>query len=275
MRVPIVLMIRQPPAYVPSAIASAADTMTQVGGLSKSGSRCPETISASAMIPIVFWASFVPCVKATKLPDTICARRNTRFTLLGERLRITQMITIISARAAAKPMVGESTPGYHDLVPDAVPLDHVKPRCRDRRAGDATDQGMARARRQAEEPRDQIPGDRTDEPGEDDAQGDRVRIHDPRRDRGCHRERDERADEVEDRRQEDCGPRCQRTRRDARRDRVRRVVEAVGEVEEERDGDDRYEGELLHDLGPQLLTRMFAMTFAAVSHASSACSSPS
>ena len=36
MRVPSVLMIRQPPAYVPSPIASAALTITQSGGRSKS-----------------------------------------------------------------------------------------------------------------------------------------------------------------------------------------------------------------------------------------------
>ena len=42
------------------------------------------------MIPIVFCASFVPCVNATKLPETICARRNTRLTLVGERLPIIQ-----------------------------------------------------------------------------------------------------------------------------------------------------------------------------------------
>ena len=47
----------------------------------------PEATSASAMIPIVFWASFVPCVKATKPPETSCSRRKTRFTLLGERRR--------------------------------------------------------------------------------------------------------------------------------------------------------------------------------------------
>ena len=66
--------------------------MTQVGGRLKSSLRWPVTMSASAMIPIVFCASFVPCVNATKLPETICARRNTRFTRLGDRRRITQMI---------------------------------------------------------------------------------------------------------------------------------------------------------------------------------------
>jgi hypothetical protein len=55
-----VRMIRQPPTYVPIAMARADETMTQVGGRSKSGLRCPETMSARAMMPIVFCASFVP-----------------------------------------------------------------------------------------------------------------------------------------------------------------------------------------------------------------------
>ena len=65
-------------------------------------------MSASEMMPIVFWASFVPCVNATKLPETICARRKTRFTRLGERFRITQVITSISASAIAKPRSGRA-----------------------------------------------------------------------------------------------------------------------------------------------------------------------
>ena len=35
------------------------------------------------MIPIVFCASFVPCVKATKPPETSCSRRKTRLTRPG------------------------------------------------------------------------------------------------------------------------------------------------------------------------------------------------
>ena len=36
------------------------------------------------MIPIVFCASFVPWVNATKPPETSWSRRKTRFTRLGE-----------------------------------------------------------------------------------------------------------------------------------------------------------------------------------------------
>ena len=51
-------------------------------------------------------------------------------------------------------------------------------------------------------------------------------------------EREEGADEVEDRRQRDRDARRQRARRDRRGDRVGGVVEAVGEVERERRRDD-------------------------------------
>ena len=70
-------------------------------------------------------------------------------------------------------------------------------------------------------------------------------------------------------------PRRERPRRDARRDRVRGVVEAVREVEEERHDDDGDEG-AVHALSPTaFLTTMFAITLAAVSQASSARSSAS
>ncbi len=73
-------------------------------------------------MPMVFWASFVPCVNATKLPETICARRNTRLTRLGDRFRITQTITNISASADAKPIVGDKSPGNTTLsqIPDQL-----------------------------------------------------------------------------------------------------------------------------------------------------------
>jgi len=67
----------------------------------------------------------------------------------------------------------------------------------------------------------------------------------------------ERAYEVEEARHEDGGARRQDVRRDDRRDRVRRVVEAVYVVEDEREPDDEHEEEkalthrspVLHDDG--------------------------
>ena len=46
--------------YVPSAIAVADETMTQKGTSKLSAGRSPWAMSASVMMPIVFWASFVP-----------------------------------------------------------------------------------------------------------------------------------------------------------------------------------------------------------------------
>ena len=70
-------------------------------------------------------------------------------------------------------------------------------------------------------------------------------IDDAFRDRRGHLERDERADDVEDRRAEHGCPGGEGTGRDARRDRVGGVVKAVREVEEERDGDDRDERQVV------------------------------
>src|SRR5581483_3139191 len=63
------------------------------------------------MMPIVFWASFVPCVKATKLPDTSCSRRNTQLTRAGERRRITHRTTTTTANPSATPRKGATSEG--------------------------------------------------------------------------------------------------------------------------------------------------------------------
>ena len=102
---------------------------------------------------------------------------------------------------------------------------------------------------------------------------DRVLVDDPLRDRRRDRDRDERAGEVEHGRARDRRARAQRTRRDARRDRVGGVVEAVGEVEEQRDRDDGPEHEHPSSASYAFLTTMFAIVFAAVSQQSSARSS--
>ena len=104
-------MIRQPPAYVPRAIAVAEQTLTQRGTVNGSAARCPETISASAITPIVFCASFVPWVNATNPPDTSCSRRKSRFTGAGARLRISQSVIVISAAAPRSPATGARSEG--------------------------------------------------------------------------------------------------------------------------------------------------------------------
>jgi hypothetical protein len=67
------------------------------------------------MIPIVFWASFVPCVKATKPPETSWRRRNRRFTRLGECLRMIQSTTTMRIAATAKPRNGATRDGSSTL----------------------------------------------------------------------------------------------------------------------------------------------------------------
>ena len=109
----------------------------------------------------------------------------------------------------------------------------------------AADQSVGRARRQAEVPRDQVPGDRADQAGEDDRRRDRGRLDDALGDRRRHLGGDEGAGEVEDRRDRHRQPRRQRMGRDRRRDDVRGVVEAVGEVERERRRDDDDEDEVV------------------------------
>src|SRR6476469_6548690 len=79
---PIVLMIRQPPAAVPSEMAVAARTMTH-NGIAEFGGRIPAAIRARVMIPIVFWASFEPWLKAMKAADRTWRRRNRSFIRRG------------------------------------------------------------------------------------------------------------------------------------------------------------------------------------------------
>ena len=67
------------------------------------------------MIPIVLCASFVPCVKATNPPDTSCARRKPRFTLVGARFATTQVIPRIRRKANATPRNGATSDGMSTL----------------------------------------------------------------------------------------------------------------------------------------------------------------
>ena len=115
-RCPRVLMMRQPPAYVPAPIASAAEAITQVGGRSKSASRCPEATSASAMIPIVFCASFVPWVNATKPPgDELRAPEAAIDLLRRPGARSSHVIPRISVNAIATPRNGATSDGISTL----------------------------------------------------------------------------------------------------------------------------------------------------------------
>ena len=67
------------------------------------------------MMPIVFWASLVPCVNATNPPETSCARRNNQFTRVGRRRATIHVIARISAKAIAKPRNGATKDGTSTL----------------------------------------------------------------------------------------------------------------------------------------------------------------
>ena len=64
------------------------------------------------MIPIVFCASFVPCVSATKPPETSCPRRKSRLTFAGDRRLISQTMPVIRANATAMPANGAIRDGF-------------------------------------------------------------------------------------------------------------------------------------------------------------------
>ena len=86
--------------------------------------------------------------------------------------------------------------------------EHVEAALGDGGAGDAADEGVRRARREAEVERDQVPSDGPDEPGEHHADREHVGVDDA----GGDRRRDDRAeheegDEVEHRRPDDREPR--------------------------------------------------------------------
>ncbi len=72
---PMVRMIRQPPEYVPIAMAKAQAVITHHWGPEPAGWR-PAEIRTRVMMPMVFWASLVPWASATRLDVKICPVRN-------------------------------------------------------------------------------------------------------------------------------------------------------------------------------------------------------
>ena len=70
-------MIRQPPMYVPRAMAAAALTLTQIG-MASVRSQWPLAIRARVITPIVFCASFVPWAMETSEALPIWPHRNHR-----------------------------------------------------------------------------------------------------------------------------------------------------------------------------------------------------
>ena len=67
---PRVRITRQPPDRVPAAMATAQETITQVG-MRASATACPEATSARKITPMVFCASPAPCARDTRQAVTI------------------------------------------------------------------------------------------------------------------------------------------------------------------------------------------------------------
>ena len=244
-------MIRQPPVYVPSAIAGAArehDPVrhVEVGRRQVAVGDQGERDDAHRLLRVV---------GAVRQRDHR-RRRDLR-----------------PAEAALRPLGGEvpdhavddhgraerddagqhrgDQRGHDDLREHALALDRREPDRRHGRADHAADQRVRGRRRDAEPPGDQVPGDRTDQAGEDRRGGDDARIDDPLGHGGGHGDRDEGAGEIENCGDADSHLRLQRACRDGGRHRVGGVVEAVREVEHECDGHDEHDDDLpSHDSRP-------------------------
>ena len=122
-------------------------------------------------------------------------------------------------------------------------------------ADDAADQRVRRARRNAVPPGDDVPGDRADQRAEDDVVVDHARLDDALADRRRDAQvEDEDRDDVEEGGEDDRLLRLQHAGRDDGGDRVRGVVEAVHEVERDRQHDQQRD-DAERDLGRVIATR--------------------
>src|SRR6476469_9577228 len=123
-------MIRQPPLAVPAAITSAHITLIQRaidrlcpvsagatwrnashrGSLARPPSAVPDA-NARATIPIVFWASFVPCMNPMLMALTNWALPKTAFTLRGFQLRSSAYNKPMMKKPSTKPSRGDANIG--------------------------------------------------------------------------------------------------------------------------------------------------------------------
>ena len=109
-------------------------------------------------------------------------------------------------------------------------------------AEQAADQRVRAARRNTEEPRDQIPDDGAGQRAEHDARIDDLRFDDAGAERLRHVQAEhQEGDEIEERRPGDGVLRAQHARRHDGGDRIRRVVEAIEEIECQGERDQRNE----------------------------------
>ena len=118
---------------------------------------------------------------------------------------------------------------------EAAPVDRARAALGERGADEAAEQRVSRARRQTAPPGEPVPHDRARQRGAEDLGHLIRRNRDDARDRVRHRAPEqERTEHVARRREQHRGTRTRGAGRDERRDRVRRVVNTVGERECER-----------------------------------------
>src|SRR3979411_967205 len=107
-RNPMVRTIRQPPIRVPNAIAAWHASTTQ-NGTENSLPRCPCEYSSTAMMPMVFCASFPPCPSEYSEAETNCRIRKARSTANGVERTEAQDTIATSTSASKNPINGDST----------------------------------------------------------------------------------------------------------------------------------------------------------------------
>src|SRR5918992_351029 len=90
---------------------TAAETITQNGGVGSPAGREPYATSARAITPMVFWASLVPCASASSPPDTTCPPRNPLVTGVGRNLPTIRYSARIETPPTTNASVGARSAG--------------------------------------------------------------------------------------------------------------------------------------------------------------------
>ena len=195
-------MIRQPPTYVPAAIARPARRLhpgrdVEVSRCARSEER--ERDHAHRLLRVVGAVGERDPGAGGELAEPEGAVREAGRHPHEEP---------VDARAARRrrrrtPITGATRAGIDDLWTRPCHCDARRPRLHERGADEAADQRVRGARRQPEPPGEQVPGDRADQRREDRLSRREAGVDDPLADRLRDRGRDERAGEVRDRRDRD------------------------------------------------------------------------
>ena len=157
-------------------------------------------IRARVITPIVFCASLAPWASASNPPETIWrVAEATRHRAGPAPPDGAVDRRTIESPASPKASSGATSAGNRTLSTRPSASTALKPAAATVGPDHAADQRVRGARRKAEVPGDQIPGDRPDQPGEDDARRDRCGVDDVVGDGRGDRDRDEGAGEVEQR----------------------------------------------------------------------------